>query len=43
MDLDSPGVHSFIHSISIEPLQVHYLLPTQHGYCAGVAVTTHFG
>ena len=31
--------HSFIQSISIVPLQVHYYseaLPTQHGYCAGV-------
>ena|SRR6218665_1966912 len=32
-------IHSFIHSISIVPLQVHYhseALPTQHGYCVGV-------
>ena len=31
---------SFIHSISIPPLQVHYYseeLPTQHGICVGVA------
>ena len=33
-------IHSFIHSISIAPLQVHYYseaLPTQHGYCARVS------
>src|SRR6218665_2622535 len=32
--------NSFIHSISIAPLQVSYyseVLPTQHGYCAGVS------
>jgi len=32
--------HSFIQSISIVPLQVHYYseaLPTQHGYCVGVS------
>ena len=31
---------SFIQTISIAPLQVHYYseaLPTQHGYCAGVS------
>jgi len=31
---------SFIQSISIAPLQVHYYteaLPTQHGYCVGVS------
>ena len=34
------GGSSFIHSISIAPLQVHVyseVLPTQHGYCAGVS------
>src|SRR6218665_1713563 len=34
------GVHSFIQTISIAPLQVHFYseaLPTQHGYCAGVS------
>src|SRR6218665_3656605 len=33
-------IHSFIHSISIAPLKVHFYseaLPTQHGYCAGVS------
>jgi len=33
-------LYSFIHTISIAPLQVHYYseaLPTQHGYCAGVS------
>ena len=33
-------VYSFIHAISIAPLQVHYYseaLPTQHGYCVGVS------
>src|SRR6218665_951508 len=33
------SIHSFIQTISIAPLQVHYyseVLPTQHGYCAGV-------
>ena len=33
------SIHSFIHSISIAPLQVHYYseaFPTQHGYCVGV-------
>src|SRR6218665_1667341 len=33
-------IHSFIHSISIAPLQVHYYseaLPTQHEYCAGIS------
>src|SRR6218665_1040804 len=32
--------HSFIQTISIAPLQVHYCseaLPTQHGYCAKVS------
>src|SRR6218665_846532 len=32
--------HSFIHAISIAPLQVHYYseaLPTQHGYCVEVS------
>jgi len=32
-------VPSFIHTISIAPLQVHYYsvaLQTQHGYCVGV-------
>src|SRR6218665_2851447 len=32
--------HSFIHAISIVPLQVHYYseaFPTQHGYCVGVS------
>src|SRR6218665_964082 len=31
-------IHSFIQTISIAPLQVHFYsdaLPTQHGYCAG--------
>jgi len=33
-------VHSFIQTISIAPLQVHFCseaLPTQHGYCTGVS------
>jgi len=33
-------IHSFIQTISIVPLQVHYYseaLPTQHGYCAGIS------
>jgi len=33
-------IHSFIQTISIAPLQVHYYLeapPTQHGYCAGIS------
>ena len=33
-------IHSFIHDISIAPLQVHHYpeaLPTQHGYCVGVS------
>jgi len=32
--------HSFIQTISIAPLQVHYYseaLPTQHGYSAGIS------
>ena len=32
--------HSFIHAISIAPLQAQYyseVLPTQHGYCAGIS------
>src|SRR6218665_3041461 len=32
--------HSFIQTIYIAPLQVHFYseaLPTQHGYCAGVS------
>jgi len=35
--------HSFIHSISIVPLQVLYYseaLPTHHGYCAGISQAT---
>src|SRR6218665_1842349 len=34
------ALRSFIQTISIAPLQVHYYseaLPTQHGYCAGVS------
>ena len=34
------NLHSFIQTISIAPLQVHYYLealPTQHGYCARVS------
>ena len=33
------NIHSFIQTISIALLQVHYseALPTQHGYCAGVS------
>jgi len=33
-------IHSFIQTISIAPLQVHFYseaLLTQHGYCAGVS------
>src|SRR6218665_3073058 len=33
-------IHSYIQTISIAPLQVHFYseaLPTQHGYCAGVS------
>ena len=33
-------IHSFIQTISIAPLQVHYYseaLQTQHGYCAGIS------
>ena len=36
----STFIHSFIMAISIAPLQVRYyweVLPTQHGYCAGVS------
>src|SRR6218665_943349 len=36
-------IHSFIHTISVAPLQVHYAyysesLPTQHGYCVGISL-----
>src|SRR6218665_400227 len=34
------NIHSFIQTISIAPLQVHFYseaLPTQHGYCVGVS------
>src|SRR6218665_2857629 len=33
-------IHPFIQTISTAPLQVHFyseVLPTQHGYCAGVS------
>jgi len=33
-------IHSFIQTISVAPLQVHFYseaLPIQHGYCAGVS------
>ena len=33
-------INSFIQTISIAPLQIHYCseaLPTQHGYCAGIS------
>src|SRR6218665_542100 len=33
-------IHSFIQTISVAPLQVHFYseaLPTQHGYCVGVS------
>jgi len=38
--VESSYVYSFIHTISIAPLQIHYYseaLPTQHGYCARIS------
>ena len=41
-------IHSFIHTISVAPLQVHYAyysesLPTQHGYCVGISLQSATG